>query len=346
MSKRLLLIFLICGTLSIFILCGCRVRTTAVLPSGQSFAVQSGIGNTDTGPDGAGTAEFPLLNGDISDQPEDPAEGSEPEGKTREDPEALRKEFDENAAAEILERAERVIHSEGEGTGAPGWESEAERRASKLSDQAKESAEQIVPADEAENKGVSEDAEKAESLLQYYTVLLQDRVDRLYECQRAYVYWETIRDHVTIFKSSDEHRFILDAGAYDVSSRLLEDRLTVDDGWVVRKNPGVIVKIVGREVLGSGVFSDDAAEKLSGKLAGREGWRGIDAVRQNRLVLMSEELFEAPYLQTGAMLLLAKTASPEVFGDVDAGEALKQLIEEATGAAAAGIYFYVYDGGN
>ena len=81
-------------------------------------------------------------------------------------------------------------------------------------------------------------------------------------------------------------------------------------------------------------------------MAGREGWKGIDAVRQNRLVLLSEELFDAPYLQTGAMLILAKTASPEIFMDVDAGDALKQLIEEATGAAADGIYFYVYDGGN
>ena len=78
----------------------------------------------------------------------------------------------------------------------------------------------------------------------------------------------------------------------------------------------------------------------------REGWNGIDAVRQNRLVLMSEELFEAPYLKIGAQLVLAKAASPEIFGDVDAGQALKQLIEEATGAAADGMYFYVYDGGN
>ena len=342
MNKRAFLSLLIVCMLSIFLLCGCRIRTTAVLPSGQTFAARTEGGNPGTGPDTAVQDTFTLLSADVPDQP---AEGSEPEGKTREDPDALRKEFDESAAAEILDGAERLIHSEGEGSGAPVRESEAERRTSKLNDQADEKAEQIVPAEEAENTGISEDAEKAESLLQYYTVLLRDRVDQLYECQRSYVYWETIRDHVTIFKSSDEHRFILDAGAYDVSSRLLEDRLLVDDGWVVRKNPGVIVKIVGREVLGSGVFSDGAAEKLTGELAGREGWSGIDAVRQNRLVLLSEELFDAPYLQTGAMLVLAKAASPEVFSDVDAGEALKQLIEEATGAAADGIYFYVYDGG-
>ena len=345
MNRRVLL-FLICGLLPVFILCGCRVRTTAVLPSGQPFAAPEENENNGIGPETAGMEELYPAGGKTADQPEDPDEASEPEGKTREDPDALRKEYDENAAAEILEGAERVIHSEGDGTGTSGWENEAERRASKLNDQADETAERTVPAEEAENTGVSEDAEKAESLLQYYTVLLQDRVDSLYECQRAYVYWETVRDHVTIFKSSDEHRFILDAGAYDVSSRLLEDRLLVDDGWVVRKNPGVIIKIVEKEILGSGVFSDDAAEMYAAKLAGREGWSGIDALRRNGLVLMSEELFDAPYLRTGAMLILAKAASPEAFSDVYAGDALKQLIEEATGAAAAGIYFYVYDGGN
>lgn len=344
MNRRVLL-FLICGLLPVFILCGCRVRTTVVLPSGKPFAAPEENENNGIGPETAGMAELYPAGGKTADQPEDPDEASEPEGKTREDPDALRKEYDENAAAEILEGAERVIHSEGDGTGTSGWENEAERRASKLNDQADETAERTVPAEEAENTGVSEDAEKAESLLQYYTVLLQDRVDSLYECQRAYVYWETVWDHVTIFKSSDEHRFILDAGAYDVSSRLLEDRLLVDDGWVVRKNPGVIIKIVENEILGSGVFSDDAAEMYAAKLAGREGWSGIDALRRNGLVLMSEELFDAPYLRTGAMLILAKAASPEAFSDVDAGDALKQLIEEAAGASSEGKYFYVYDGG-
>ena len=79
--------------------------------------------------------------------------------------------------------------------------------------------------------GEDPDAEAADSALTYYTVLLQDRMGSLFECQRANVYWETAQDHVTVHKTSPEHALILQSGAYDVSSRLLPENLLVDDGW-------------------------------------------------------------------------------------------------------------------
>ena len=93
--------------------------------------------------------------------------------------------------------------------------------------------------DEAEQKGVSEDAAEADSAMTFYSVLLQERTDSLFECQRMNVYWETKEDHRTVFKTSAEHQLMLKAGAYDVSARLMEPNLHVDDGWSVRKNPGL-----------------------------------------------------------------------------------------------------------
>ena len=55
---------------------------------------------------------------------------------------------------------------------------------------------------------------------------------------------------------------------------------------------------------------------------------------------IAEELLKAPYLQTAAQLMIAKTAMPALFGDVDLNEALSMLIEEATGALPTGVYFY------
>ena len=45
-------------------------------------------------------------------------------------------------------------------------------------------------------------------------------------------------------------------------------------------------------------------------------------------------------LQTAAMLLIAKTANPELYADVDPQQALQMLTEEATGAVPYGIYYY------
>lgn len=326
------------------LLCGCRVRTTAILPSGDPAFPRAAKSGPDEGADGTD-----LSAGDSGGTAEslDSGEGSADEvqeGQTVEDPDALRKEYDENASAEVISGAHREIHGEGEGDGAYGEAAESAAAVSKLNDRAGQSVTRKVRADEAENTGVSEDAEQAESSLQYYSVLLKERTDSLYECKRSYVYWETARDHVTIFKTSSEHQMILNAGAYDVSARLTEERLQIDDGWVVRKNPGVIVKVVPASVLGGEVRSEEAAESLALELASREGWNGIDAVRQGRVLLLSEELFTEPYLRLGAELALAKTAAPDIFTDVDPASALIQLIIEAAGESPEGVFLYKVGG--
>jgi hypothetical protein len=240
----------------------------------------------------------------------------------------------------VVPGTERLLHGDGEGSGAAAPGEDAAEAVSRLDEQAEEPATQTVAAPEAEEMGVSEDAEAADSATTYYAVLLQDRMEHLFECQRASVYWETAEDHVTIHKSSPEHALILKAGAYDVSARLLPENLRVDDGWVTRKNPQVVVKIVDSSVLGSGVASTGAAEAVYGSLCAREGWPAMDAVRNRRVLLLSRELLEAPHLQLAAMLLIARTANPELFTDVDMGEALQRLTEEAAGFPSAGVFFY------
>ena len=334
MSSRMMPYFF--SVLLVLLLCGCRVRTTAVLPDGRAAFPQSEESGHGAGTDGSGLSEDLLSE----ESPEKPAGNEVSGGQTVEDPDAERKEFDENADVEIVSGTERKIYGEGEGNGLFETDGEPILRSAKLSDAADQTASRKVRVDEADKTGVSEDADKAESSLQYYTVLLQDRAGSMYECKRSYVYWETLQDHVTIYRKSPEHQMILDAGAYDVSARLTEERLRIDDGWVVRKNPGVIVKIVPGDILGSSVRSGFAAESRIRELTAREGWAGIDAVRQNRVLLISEEMFAEPYLQVGAALAIAKTAAPELFADVDLQDALTALISEATGEAPEGKYFY------
>ena len=259
--------------------------------------------------------------------------------QTKENPEASRKEYDENAPAEIMPGTDHLLHQAGEGNGASAANKEAGIHANRLNDQARETATQTVAAEEAEQMGVSEDAEDADSALTYFTVLLQDKMGSLFECQRLNVYWETAQDHVTIHKTSPEHTLILNAGCYDVSARLLPENLLVDDGWVVRKNPGVIVKIVDGGVLNS----EQSARAIADRLRIREGWAAIDAIQNHRVLLLSEELLHAPYLQTAAMVMIAKTANPDLFTDVDLDDMLQMLMEEATGTLSAGICYYKED---
>ena len=335
-QKALILLLLLALALP---LNGCRTRTGGGAPipaaspaaDGWTDAEQPG----DTPADAAVSDALPEI-GETDDR-----NRIETGGRTQENPDSSRKEYDENAPVEVAAGTDRLLHGEGEGNGAAfPAEDDAMEAVSQLNDQAEKTATQTVAAPEAEQMGVAEDGEQADSALTYFTVLLRERTASLYECQRVSVYWETAEDQVTIYKSSPEHALILTAGAYDVSARLLPENLRVDAGWVARKNPQVIVKIVGSEVLGGGIASASAAKAVYENLCAREGWENIDAVKNQRVLLLSQELLDKTYLQTAAALMIAKTANPDLYADVDVNQALRMLAEEAGDALAPGLYHY------
>ena len=325
-SRRMMLPVLLLSLC--LLLCGCRTRTNGSSELLLPDAAESQADETRPGERISEDADR-IENGD----------NGESSGRTRENPEASRKEYDENAPAEIVPGTDRLLHQAGEGNGASAANEEVGIRASQLNDEAEETATQTVAAEKAEQMGVSGDAAAADSAMTYYTVLLQDKMGSLFECQRLSVYWETPQDHVTIHKTSPEHALILNAGCYDVSARLLPENLLVDDGWVVRKNPGVIVRIVDGGVLDS----ERTAKAMIDSLQSREGWAAIDAIQNRRILLLSEDLLQAPYLQAAAMVMIAKTANPDLFADVNLDHMLQMLMEEATGTLPTAIYYYKED---
>ena len=305
---------------------GCRTRVTVGTGAGQGDG---------TGAEKAGAASS--LSSGTSDEPVI-GEG-EKGGPTVEDPRSEKREFDETASAEIVAGTDRELHGGGDGAGLSAWGGEGAPSAPKIDAQADKTATQTLPSQDAERMGASEDGEEAPSSLTYYTVLLRDRLGTLYECKRMNVYWETEEDHVTVSRDSAEHALIAESGSYDVSSRLLPENLLVDDGWIARKAPDVIVKAAPEGVLGHAVASPTAARALRAELIARPGWKEIPAVRQGRVLLVSREFLEAPHLRTALELLLAKTAYPSLFADVDVSAALAALTEEAAGTPAEGIWY-------
>lgn len=264
-------------------------------------------------------------------------ETTDPDAAAERDETSERREFSDSASGELTPDAETPLYAPteqpvavtvaaGENTGAP-VNVEAET--------AELTATETVAAQEAEQLGVGEDGEVAESMQTYYLTLLADRVGPLFECKRMYVYWETESDHTTVHKSSTEHRLILDAGAYDVSAKLLEDALTVDDGWISRKNPDAVVKVAEGGALDTG-----AARALCDELAARPDWSGIGAVRNRQIIVLSKQLLNSQAGRTAAMVYLAKLLYPAQMEDVDANEALRALTREATGSAYNGVYAY------
>ena len=313
-------------------LTGCRTRTTGSVlpPPGESGPA------TETEP---GQAEQPEPPED--DPAEDGDTNPESDAPTVTDPDSDRKTYAQDADAEVVPGADHTLMQQGDGGKTPEHDSNGAPGGAKDSDGGKKTAKETVPADQASQTGADQSGQTAETAQLYYQTLLEDRLSDLFECQRFYVYWETPEDYRTVHKSSDEHQIILKAGAYDASAKLQSDALTVDDGWIQRKNPGVIVKVVERSVLGSGVQSTRQAEAVCSALKAREGWSQIDAVQNGRVILLSQELLSGGAGKTGAEVLLAKAIYPALFGDTDGDEALRALTQEAYGAPASGTFIYV-----
>ena len=312
------------------VLTGCRARITGGDAGNGPLSAEEGAFLSGNGAAGTGAAEA------FEDQNHQPvsSENEENSSVTQENPDAQRKEYDESAPAEITEGTERFLHMDGEGGGAGALGMETGESVYRLNDEAEQTATQATAAPQADRKGVDPDAEKADSAMTYYTVLLQDRLDTLFECQRAYAYWETSQDHVTVHKTSPEHSMMTASGVYDVSARLLPENLRVEDGWVVRKNPGLIIKVI------DGVLTPQRAGEAVAGLANRGNWSQISAVREGKVLLLSEALLTSPHLRTAAMLIIARAWNPSLFSDVDPDKALQMLTEEAGSPLPAGIYYY------
>lgn len=314
-------IFFFCVLTALLLsLSGCRSRTTLAPRGADKSAVSE---TTDD-----------VFSGDA--QPENVGETG---GETVDDPLADRAEYDETARAELLDNQTRSVHGDGEGGGLPHSQNRAEDSAMQLSGDAALTATRTLPAEEAERLGVSESAPVAETAQRYYDALLQSRVQTLFECKKLNVYIETPNAFVTVHKTSDEHALVLAAGGYDVAAKRAENDLTVDGGWVQRKNPDFIVKWVDASVLGENALGTEAAQSVCKNLLTRKGVHELTAARDKRILLLSASLLDTPQLQTAAAVCLAQAMYPDLFADVDAVQAVRQLADES-GVSSGGVWFY------
>ena len=315
----------LCALLAVA-LTGCRVRTRGGAARPDGTAADHGV-----------AAAWP------DDRPDDrdPDERETDDGAhTREDLASPRREYDEGGGAEIDPASDSALHAPGDGRGAPEEDRDAAESAAQRDELADQTAVLTVPDETADDMGTSDAADAADSSFLYYTVLLDERVGTLFECKRLTLYWESASDHVTIYRTSAEHGLIAAAGCGDVSARLLEENLTVDGGWIARKNPGVIVR-----VMPGGPLDEGAARASLRAMTDRPELRGTDAVRAGRVLVVSEALLESEPLRLAAELAVAKVAYPDLFADVDPDEALRSLTAEAEGAAREGVWFLSCAGG-
>lgn len=197
-----------------------------------------------------------------------------------------------------------------------------------------------TPNDEGGETKPNDEGGAIGTVVDEYTEFLDAGLGSMYECQKGYVYFETTAEFTTVNRADDRHRLILDAGGYNCGDKLKGDALVVDAGWVLRKNPTVMVKCVGADVLGEGISDTTAAAAVRAEFVSREGLDGASAVINGRVLLLGERLFESNEGRLLAKLYIARELYPTLFGEDDIADFAARIKDAGGEDFTAGVYAY------
>ena len=197
------------------------------------------------------------------------------------------------------------------------------------------------PSDSSGNTNLTDDGENAVGvIIDSYTKLLSRSLGSLYECEKGYIYFECTADYLTVNRSSVEHKLVTESGGYNVAEKLGNNALTVDSGWVLRKNPTVMIKCVSSDILGKNVTNTGSAEAVADEIFSRSGLEGAGFIINRNLCLISEELLATDDGCLLAKIYIANAIYPSLFSEVDITAFCEQIREAGGADYTNGIYVY------
>lgn len=160
---------------------------------------------------------------------------------------------------------------------------------------------------------------EAEEYIQYYQSVLGETTQRLKNVSsRVRVYAESYRDYSTVARGSGADTLLDLAGVDNIALSQPVPFPTISPEWVVDQNPQVILKASSSQWLkmGYNITDLDAVVAFRQGIMNRPAWSRIDAVKNNRVFLLSNEIWTGPRAPVG-ILTIARWCYPDLFADID-----------------------------
>lgn len=92
--------------------------------------------------------------------------------------------------------------------------------------------------------------------------------------------------------------------------------------------------------MGEGYTDRTAVKAVYDKVISRPGWNELAAVKNNKVILLAQDIGTTPEGSIIGMLYMVKTMYPDRFSDIDPYEIYKQMKKEFYHVAAKGIIIY------
>ncbi|WP_161490817.1 ABC transporter substrate-binding protein [Methanonatronarchaeum thermophilum] len=186
--------------------------------------------------------------------------------------------------------------------------------------------------------------DEAEELLNFYNKHM-DEVKELAgdinESEVKDVYIEGFEEWSTASTNeSNYHQVVELVGANNIAGDRDRTYPTVSAEWVLDNNPDAMMKVVqDSSVLGYDVNCTENAEQMYNDIVDREGLSETDAVKNDELVLVSQNVLSTMQNNIGT-LIMAEYLYPDVYEDIDPMEVHEEYLEDFHGIEYDGIWYY------
>lgn len=185
-------------------------------------------------------------------------------------------------------------------------------------------------------------AQKYADFVLKYRNLIESRVKQLKPEDKATVYFEGYSDYTTVSQGSGGDELVNWAGGINIAGQEKLKYPKVSAEWVLQKNPQVIIKTVSSNsrAMGEGYTDKTVVKALYDNMISRPGWNELASVKNNKVVLLAQDIGTTPEGSIIGMLYMVKAMYPDKFADIDPYEVYKQMKKEFYHIETKGIIVY------
>ncbi|KQC15260.1 MAG: hypothetical protein APR56_02340 [Methanosaeta sp. SDB] len=200
--------------------------------------------------------------------------------------------------------------------------------------------------DEVEMLGtVLEREEEASEFLEFYDECLnpiETVVSGLDEDDKPAVYLESWVDYRTATQGAAWHDKLVMAGGENIFGDLALSYTDVDPESVIERKPEIVIKLCGAGGLNFGGYDEDDNSEMAtlrNEVTDRPGWDGIDAVKNDQVYVLSNDILGGAQHFIG-VAYLARLFHPDLFADLDPVALHQEYITRFQGLDLQGVYIY------
>lgn len=160
---------------------------------------------------------------------------------------------------------------------------------------------------------------------QHYTDLIAGRVGTISEEERQTIYLEGYTDLKTVSGGSGGDQMCVMAGGINIASDLTGAYPKVDPEWVIAQNPDIMIKAAS-----SSYDNTSEPDTALNDIVSRPGWADMDAVRNDRVHLLTTDIYVRPRYIIG-VAYMAQWLYPDLFADIDPADIHQEYLERFQG---------------